>query len=154
MKFYYIRLTNDEWPAPRYVERGMGFGGVAITGSLRNAKRYSSEEEAGKIAEQARRQKDKEPGGETTTVEVVKDDTGEDPASWDVRARFELPASGTESRFEMKKTGSGIVCRYVDLNGNVSKEYAAESKKQAVSDWINCVGAWFANKIEGRGAEQ
>lgn len=152
MKFY-IRLANDEWPAPRYVERGMGFGGVAITGSLRNAKRYSSEEEAGKIAEQARRQKNKEPGGETTTVEVVKDDTGEDP-SWDVRARFELPTSGTESRFEMKKTGSGIVCRYVDLNGNVSKEYAAESKKQAVSDWINCVGAWFANKIEGRGAEQ
>lgn len=149
MKFY-IRLTNDEWPAPRYVERGMGFGGVAITGSLRNAKRYSSEEEAGKIAEQARHQKDKEPGGETTTVEVVKDDTGEDPASWDVRARFELPASGTESRFEMKKTGSGIVCRYVGLNGNVSKEYPSADMQKAVSDWTNSVGAWFAAKISDR----
>ena len=153
MPKYYIRLVNDELLAPLYVERGLGFGGVKLTGSLKEARRYDTEQEAEKIAALARAQKDKERGGECTTVEIVTEDTGETDG-FEIRVRFELPASGAESTFQMKKTDAGIVSRYVDLNGNVSKEYAAESKKQAVSDWINCVGAWFANKIEGRGAGQ
>ena len=150
MPKYYVRLVNDELPAPIYVERGLGFGGVRLTGNLREARRYYTEKEAEKIAALARAQKDKERGGECTTVEIVTEEDETD--GFEIRARFGLPASGAESSFQMKKTDAGIVSRYVDLNGNVSKEYAAESKKQAVADWINCVGAWFADKIVGRGA--
>ena len=45
---YYIRLVNDELPAPLYVERGLGFGGVKLTGSLKDARRYPTEAEAEK----------------------------------------------------------------------------------------------------------
>ena len=39
MSKYYIQLNNDELPAPMYVERGLGFGGVKITGDIRAARR-------------------------------------------------------------------------------------------------------------------
>ncbi len=148
---YYIRLINDEWPAPLYVERGLGFGGVKLTGSLNDARRYYTEQEAEKIAAIARSRKDNERGGECTTVEIVTEDTG-DNDGFEIRAWFELPSSGTVSTFQMKKTDAGIVSRYVDMNGDMSRTYPSEHKKEAVADWINCVGAWFADKVAGRGA--
>ena len=52
----------------------------------------------------------------------------------------------------MKKTDAGIVSRYVGMNGTVSKEYCSGDMQNAVSDWTNSVGAWFAAKItEGKG---
>ena len=142
---YYIRLVNDELPAPLYVERGLGFGGVKLTGSLKDARRYPTEAEAEKIAALARQQKDKERGGESTTVEIVAEGA-ESVGGWDIRARFEVPASGAESRFEMKKTPAGIKCRYVAVSGSVSREYEAGEMSRAVSDWTSSVGAWFAAK--------
>ena len=142
---YYIRLVNDELPAPLYVERGLGFGGVKLTGSLKDARRYPTEAEAEKIAAIARQQKDKERGGESTTVEIVAEGA-ESVGGWDIRARFEVPASGAESRFEMKKTPAGIKCRYVAVSGSVSREYEAGEMSRAVSDWTSSVGAWFAAK--------
>lgn len=153
MPKYYIRLVNDEMPAPLYVERGLGFGGVKLTGSLKDAKRYETEQEAEKIAALARSQKDKERGGECTTVEIVAEESGESGDGWETRVRFELPASGSESCFQMKKTDVGIISRYSDINGAFSKEYAAQDMTKAVSDWINCVGAWFAAKVTGRGGK-
>lgn len=144
MKFY-IRLVNDELPGPIYVERGLGFGGVKLTDSLRNARRYDSREEAEKIAALARQQKDKERGGESTTVEIVTEGA-ETSDGFELRARFEVPASGAESRFEMKKTPAGIKCRYVAVSGSVSREYEAGEMSRAVSDWTSSVGAWFAAK--------
>ena len=143
---YYIRLVNDELPAPLYVERGLGFGGVKLTGSLKEARRYPTEAEAEKIAAFARQQKDKERGGESTTVEIVSEGA-ETSDGFELRARFEVPASGAESRFEMKKTPAGIKCRYVAVSGSVSREYEAGEMSRAVSDWTNSVGAWFASKI-------
>lgn len=150
---YYIRLVNDELPAPLYVERGLGFGGVKLTGSMKEARRYDTEQEAEKIAALARAQKDKERGGECTTVEIVTEDTGETDG-FETRVLFQLPASGAASTFQMKKTDAGIVSRYVDMNGAESREYGPAEMKQAVSDWINCAGAWFADKVAGRGARQ
>ena len=146
MSKYYIQLVNDELPAPLYVERGLGFGGVKLTGDIRAAKRYDTEAEAEKIAALARAQKDKERGGETTTVEIVCEGSGD---GWETRARFELPASGAESSFQMKKTDAGIVSRYVGMDGIASKEYAAGNMKSAITDWINSSGAWFAAKVTG-----
>ena len=71
---------------------------------------------------------------------------------WDIRARFELPASGAESLFEMKKTDTGIISRYVGMNGSASREY--HDIREAVSDWTNSVGAWFAAKVSGKGAKK
>lgn len=142
---YYIRLVNDELPAPLYVERGLGFGGVKLTGSLKDARRYPTEAEAEKIAANARQQKDKERGGESTTVEIVSEGA-ETSDGFELRARFEVPASGAESRFEMKKTPAGIKCRYIAVSGSVSREYEAGEMSRAVSDWTNSVGAWFAAK--------
>ena len=144
MKFY-IRLVNDELPGPIYVERGLGFGGVKLTGNLAAAKRYDTLAEAEKIAAAANAQKAKERGGESTTVEIVNEGA-EMPDGWEPRARFEVPASGAESRFEMKKTPAGIKCRYVAVSGSVSREYEAGEMSRAVSDWTNSVGAWFAAK--------
>lgn len=144
---YYIRLVNDELPAPLYVERGLGFGGVKLTGSLKDARRYSTEAEAEKIAALARQQKDKERGGESTTVEIVAE-------GWDIRARFDIPSSGAESRFEMRKSPEGIKSRYVSMNGTVSQEYGADKMQQAVSDWTNSVGAWFAAKVGGKAGKK
>ena len=73
MSKYYVQLVNDEFPAPLYVERGLGFGGVKLTGSIKEARRYDTEQEAEKIAALARAQKDKERGGECTTVEIVRE---------------------------------------------------------------------------------
>ena len=146
MKKYYITILNDERATPLFVERGLGFGGVKLTGDERAARRYDTQEEAEKIAAIARNQKDKETGAETTTVQIIEEECGD---AWDVRARFELPASGAESRFEMKKTGSGIVSRYVGMNGSVSQEYSPADVLKAVSDWTNSVGAWFAAKVKG-----
>lgn len=142
---YYIRLVNDELPAPLYVERGLGFGGVKLTDSLGSARRYDSREEAEKIAAIARQQKDKERGGESTTVEIVAEGA-ESVGGWDIRARFDIPSSGAESRFEMKKTPAGIKCRYIAVSGSVSREYEAGEMSRAVSDWTSSVGAWFAAK--------
>lgn len=144
---YYIRLVNDELPAPLYVERGLGFGGVKLTGSLKDARRYPTEAEAEKIAALARQQKDKERGGESTTVEIVAE-------GWDIRARFDIPSSGAESRFEMRKSPEGIKSRYVSMNGTVSQEYGADMMQQAVSDWTNSVGAWFAAKVGGKAGKK
>ena len=146
---YYIRLVNDELPAPLYVERGLGFGGVKLTGSLKDARRYPTEAEAEKIAALARQQKDKERGGESTTVEIVSEGA-ETSDGFELRARFEVPASGAESRFEMRKTSEGIRSRYVEFSGTVSKEYGADQMRQAAADWTNSVGAWFASKIGAR----
>ena len=148
MKFY-IRLVNDELPGPIYVERGLGFGGVKLTDSLGSARRYDSREEAEKIAAIARQQKDKERGGESTTVEIVAEGA-ESIGGWDIRARFDIPSSGAESRFEMCKTAEGIRSRYVEFSGTVSKEYGADQMRQAAADWTNSVGAWFASKIGAR----
>jgi hypothetical protein len=148
---YYIRLVNDELPAPLYVERGLGFGGVKLTGSIREARRYDTEQEAEKIAALARAQKDKERGGECTTVEIVTEDNGETDG-FETRVLFQLPASGAASTFQMKKTDAGIVSRYIDMNGAESREYGPAEMKQAVADWINCAGAWFVDKVAGRGA--
>ena len=150
---YYIRLVNDELPAPLYVERGLGFGGVKLTGSLKDARRYPTEAEAEKIAALARQQKDKEPGGESTTIEIVEEGAG-DPGAWDIRARFDIPSSGAESRFEMRKSPEGIKSRYVSMNGSVSQEYGADKMQQAVSDWTNSVGAWFAAKVGGKAGKK
>ena len=146
---YYVRLVNDELPAPLYVERGLGFGGVKLTDSLRNARRYDSREEAEKIAALARQQKAKERGGESTTVEIVNEGA-EMPDGWEPRARFEVPASGAESRFEMRKTAAGIRCRYTSVSGNISREYEAVEMSRAVADWTNSVSAWFAAKVGGK----
>ena len=142
---YYVRLVNDELPAPLYVERGLGFGGVKLTDSLGSARRYDTREEAEKIAALARTQKDKERGGESTSVEIVSEGA-EMSDGFELRARFEVPASGAESRFEMKKTPSGIKCRYVAVSGSVSREYEVGEMSRAVSDWTSSVGAWFAAK--------
>lgn len=149
---YYIRLSNAEFPSPLYVERGLGFGGVKITGNIREARRYSTRDEAEKIAAIARSQKDKERGGEQTTVEIVTEGGSETADGWDIRARFELPASGAESLFEMKKTDAGIISRYIGMNGTASREY--HDIREAVSDWTNSVGAWFAAKVGGKGAKK
>lgn len=148
MKFY-IRLVNDELPGPIYVERGLGFGGVKLTDSLGSARRYDTREEAEKIAALARQQKDKERGGESTTVEIVAEGA-ESVGGWDIRARFDIPSGGAESRFEMCKTAEGIRSRYVEFSGTVSKEYGADQMRQAAADWTNSVGAWFASKIGAR----
>lgn len=150
---YYIRLVNDELPAPLYVERGLGFGGVKLTGSLKDARRYPTEAEAEKIAALARQQKDKERGGESTTVEIVAEGA-ESVGGWDIRARFDIPSSGAESRFEMRKSPEGIKSRYVSMNGTVSQEYGADKMQQAVSDWTNSVGAWFAAKVGGKAGKK
>ena len=146
MSKYYIQLVNDELPAPMYVERGLGFGGVKITGNIRAAKRYDTEAEAEKIAALARAQKDKERGGETTTVEIVCEDRGD---GWESRASFSVHSSGSESSFQMKKTDAGIVSRFVGMDGNVSKEYSSSDLRKAVLDWVNSSGAWFAAKVTG-----
>ena len=151
MARYYITLTNDETP-PRYVERGLGFGGVKLTDSLRNAKRYDTEEEAEKVAALARAQKDKERGGETTTVEIIREGGEDQPDGWEVRARFDVPSIDASSRFEMKKADGGIMSRYVGIDGKASREYGGDEMKKAVSDWINATGAWFASKISGKKA--
>ena len=149
MAKYYIQLVNDEFPSPMYVERGLGFGGVKLTRDIRGAKRYDTKAEAEKVAAIARSQKNKERGGETTTVEMVTEESGV-PDGWEVRSRFELPASGAVSTFQMKKTDTGITSRYIDMNGAESRVYAAAEMKQAVADWINCVGAWFTAQIIDR----
>lgn len=150
---YYIRIVNDELPAPLYVERGLGFGGVKLTGSLKEARRYPTEAEAEKIAALARQQKNKERGGESTTVEIVAEGA-ESVGGWDIRARFDIPSSGAESRFEMRKSPEGIKSRYVSMNGTVSQEYGADKMQQAVSDWTNSVGAWFAAKVGGKAGKK
>lgn len=147
MPDYYIQIVNDEVPT-RYVERGVGFGGVKITDSLQNAKRYSTREEAEKVAALARKQKDREPGGEMSAIEIIEENQGSD--GWEIRARFELPASGAESRFEMKLSQSGIFSRYIGFDGLASPEYRPEEMRDAVSDWTNSVSAWFAAKIGRR----
>ena len=146
---YYIRLVNDELPAPLYVERGLGFGGVKLTDSLTAAKRYDTLAEAEKIAAAANAQKAKERGGESTTVEIVNEGA-EIPDGWEPRARFEVPASGAESRFEMLKTPAGIRCRYTSVSGNISREYGTAEMSRAVADWTSSVSAWFAAKVGGK----
>ena len=153
MSKYYIQIVNEELPVPMYVERGLGFGGVKLTDSLRAAKRYDTEEEAEKVAALARAQKDKERGGECTTVEIVREGV-EAPDGWEVRARFDVPSIDASSRFEMKKTDSGIMSRYVGIDGKTSREYGGDEMKKAVSDWINATGAWFASKISGKKAKE
>lgn len=153
MSKYYIKITNDE-TEPRYVERGLGFGGVKITDSLKAARRYDTEAEAEKVAAIARSQKNKEPGGEMTTVEIVAEADPDDAEGWEVRARFELPATGAESRFEMKKTDAGIVSRYVGMDGTTSRVYDKNEMIKAVSDWINASGAWFAARLGGKKAKK
>jgi hypothetical protein len=146
MARFYIQLTNDE-TAPRYVERGLGFGGVKLTDSLRSAKRYDTEQEAEKIAALARAQKDKERGGECTTVEIVREGGEDPPDGWEIRARFEVPSIDASSAFEMKKTDAGIMSSYVGIDGKTSREYGGSEMKEAISDWINATGAWFASKV-------
>lgn len=144
---YYIILNNDELPAPRYVERGLGIGGVKITDSLSKAKRYDKLEEAERIAAIARKQKEKEPGGDQTTVEIITEGEGQSDG-WVTRFRFEQTSTGAESLFQMKKTPAGIMSRYLTMSGDSSPERPKAEMKRCVEAWIACMGAWLMHQIE------
>lgn len=154
MPKYYIQLTNDELPAPLYVKYGKGFSGVEVTGSLKDAKRYDTEGEAEKIAAIARAQKDKERGGEMTTVEVIAEEGGADADGWETRFRFEQCSTGAESAFEMCKSPGGILSRYTTISGNISEEFTREQMKTAARAWTDSIYAWICDKIERRQAKR
>ena len=154
MAKYYIQLVNDELPEPRYVERGLGIGGVKLTDDLRAAKRYDTEAEAEKIAALARVQKDKERGGEMTTVQIVTEGGSEAGDGWETRFRFEQCSTGAETLFQMKKTADGIMSRYVTFNGNISPERPAAEMDKCFVAWTDCVRAWAHARITQKEARR
>ena len=149
MAKYYVQLVNDELPAPLYVKYGKGFSGVELTGSLKEARRYDTEAEAEKIAALARAQKDKERGGEMTTVQIVTEDAGSSDG-WETRFRFTQDSTGVETVFQMKKSPDGIRSRYITFGGSVSDEFPPGSMKDGYNKWLSAVGAWGCAKIDGR----
>ena len=150
MPKYYIQLINEEMPAPLYVKFGKGFSGVELTGSLKEARRYDTEEEAEKIAAIARAQKDKERGGETTTVQIVTEGGGNIDDGWATRFRFTQDSTGAETVFQMKKSPDGIRSRYIAFGGGVSEEFPPGKMKDGFNKWLSAVGAWGCAKIDGR----
>ena len=144
---YYIRITNDEAPAPLYVERGAGFSGVLLTADINAARRYSTREEAEKIAALARKQRDKESGGESSAVEIIEEGAQEQPGEWSDRFEFRQCSTGARSVLQMRKAPEGIKTRYITINGSVSEERGKSDMDDAVIAWTDSLRAWLIHKI-------
>ena len=136
---YYIRVINDEVPAPLYVERGAGFSGVLLTDDINAARRYSTREEAEKIAALARKQ--------SSTVEIIEEGTREQPGEWSDRFEFRQCSTGARSVLQMRKTPEGIKTRYITIGGSVSEERGKPGMDDAVIAWTDALRAWLIQKI-------
>lgn len=168
---YYIRITDDTEPAPKYLQRIGSDGRPLFTASSGFAKRFITLELAEEIAAKMRSQRTAR-DGETCTIDVIDTQTDrpagepepepevvkppaippfpgtENTEDWNPRFKFVWCKTGQESTFEMCRTADGIKCRYKPLLGGKSEEYPKAKMISAFRAWLDCIIAWAVNQIE------
>lgn len=171
---YYIRITDDTEPAPKYLQRIGNDGRPIFTESSGCAKRFITLELAEEIAAKMRSQTSAR-DGESSLIEIIDTLTdrpagepeeepqvvkppdippfpgSENNGEWNTRFKFVWCKTGQESAFEMCRTDNGIKCRYKLLNGGVSEEYPRAQMISAFRAWLDCIAAWAAAQIERKG---
>ena len=160
MSKFIVRVTNDEFALPRYVECGLGFAGVRLTEDINKARRYETADDAEKAAKTARAQKAREHGGEQSLVEVIEDapetpeeiaeaaeekkqgsrwhpsepDSSFNDLNWATRMSFKW-GNDSSIEFQIARCDDRLLYRYVDHTG----------KPHKVSDkWVAAIDAFFS----------
>lgn len=148
MAEFYVRIFQPEFP-PRYVEKGAGIKGVILTDSFKAAKRYPTREAAEKIADAARKMKEKEPGADHVLVEVCeikpppppeelppdKDDPG-----WVTQIQFSWGRDGgTTLAVQICKKDGRDWWRWLDDQGR---------SRDIVNHWQKCIYLMLARTSE------
>lgn len=165
---YYIRITDDTEPAPKYLQRIGSDNKPLFTANSCFAKRFITLELAAEIVAKLRSQTSAR-DGESCKIEVIDTQTdkpvGEPEGEpqmvsppqipqfqgWETRFKFEWCKTGQEATFEMRKTDHGLICRYKPLIGGMSQEYPKTEIQTAFRNWLNCIEAWAAAQIKGGG---
>lgn len=170
---FYIRVTDDTAPAPKYLQRIGNDGRPIFTESSGCAKRFITLELAEEIAAKMRSQTSAR-DGESSLIEIIDTLTdrpvgepeeeprvvkppdippfpgSENNGEWNTRFKFVWCKTGQESTFEMCRTADGIKCRYKPLLGGKSEEYPKAKMISAFRAWLDCIIAWAVNQIEGK----
>lgn len=168
---YYIRITDDTEPAPKYLQRICSDGRPLFTASSGFAKRFITLELAEEIAAKMRSQTSAR-DGESSLIEIIDTLTdrpvgepeeeprvvkppdippfpgSENNGEWNTRFKFVWCKTGQESTFEMCRIADGIKCRYKPLLGGKSEEYPKAKMISAFRAWLDCIIAWAVNQIE------
>lgn len=171
---FYIRIVNDDAPAPFYFQRIDAKGKPLFTSQRSFAKRYETLTLAEEIAAKLRSMTT-EQDGESTTIEIIDTQTdkpvgepedepeavcpppvppfkGEEASGnddgWVTRFSFFQACTGLRSDFQMKKTSEGLRCRYTTMQGAVSPERPKSEMKTAVANWTDCLRAWLCYQID------
>lgn len=173
MSKLYIRITNDDSPAPVFYQRIDGKGKPLFTAQESFAKRFENIQLAEEIAAKLRSMTT-ERDGESTTIEIIdtqtdkpvgepedepeavcpppappfKGETGGNDDGWVTRFSFVQASTGKSSAFQMKKTPEGVKCRYTTMQGAVSPERPKSEMKTAVANWTDCLRAWLCYQID------
>lgn len=173
MPKYYIRIVNDDAPAPVYFQRIDAKNKPIFHPQKSFAKRFETLALAEEITAKLRGMTS-EQDGESTTFEIIDSSTdkpvGEpedepevvcpDPVQmfgnpgsgnddgWVTRFSFVQASTGLRSDFQMKKTSEGLRCRYTTMQGAVSPERPKSEMKTAVANWTDCLRAWLCYQIE------